>query len=116
MATPERDTSLNEDRNLGSPRSEERSTIPNDLPDSPEDQRKLQPEDTVINLPDVSDIPGQENVTVPRMESFADVTPASADEEGEGIFDDADYNDSTAHTSMGQGEERGDDNAVENTP
>ena len=34
-----------------------------------------------IMLPDVSDIPGQENITVPKLGDLADVTISSADEE-----------------------------------
>ena len=34
-----------------------------------------------INLPDVNDIPGQENITVPPLGDLADVTISSADEE-----------------------------------
>lgn len=90
MATPDTNRGgLHEDRNLSSSRGEEQSSIPNDLPDSPEDQEKLKPEVTVINLPDVADIPGQENITVPHMESFADTTIASADEEGDYLFSEA---------------------------
>ncbi|WP_132053549.1 hypothetical protein [Pseudocnuella soli] len=113
MATADNNRGPNEDRNMASGRGEQHSSIPNDLPESDDDRRHLQPEETMINLPDVSDIPGQENVTVPRMESFADVTASSADEEGESVFGADD--DRTAHTSMGQDEDQGDE-AVEGTP
>jgi hypothetical protein len=115
MATPEKNRGQNDDRNPNPDHGERRSSVPFDLPESEEDRQHLQPEDTVINLPDVSDIPGQENVTVPRMESFMDVTASSADEEGESVFGEEDLNDTTAHTSMGQDEGQ-QDNAVENTP
>ena len=77
-------------RDLNANRTESRSSSPNDLPDSEADKKKLQPEETTIDLPDVSDIPGQENVTVPPLGELADTTISSADEEGEGIFEEED--------------------------
>ena len=77
-------------RDLNDNRAESRSSTPNDLPDSDADREKLQPEETTIDLPDVSDIPGQENITVPPLGELADTTISSADEEGEGIFEDDD--------------------------
>jgi len=59
-----------------------------DLKDSKKDERKMQPEETTLDLPDVKDIPGQEHVRPPDMKEFADVTIASDDEEGKGIFED----------------------------
>ncbi len=81
-------------RDLNTDRTESRSSAPNDLPDSESDKKKLQPEETTIDLPDVSDIPGQEHVTVPPLGELADVTISSADEEGDAIFEeeDADLN------------------------
>jgi hypothetical protein len=67
-------------------RLESQSSIPGDLPDSPEDLEKLRAEETVIDLPDVKDIPGQEFVNVPVIGEMADTTISSADEEGEGVF------------------------------
>lgn len=58
-----------------------------DLPDNQHDLDRMQPEETVIDIPDVEDIPGQEFIHPPKMESFSDTTISSADEEGEGIFD-----------------------------
>ena len=52
-----------------------------DLTDSPSDQERLKPEMTTIDLPDVSDIPGQENIHVPPLGELADVTISSDDEE-----------------------------------
>jgi len=52
------------------------------LADSKQDQEKLQPEATMIDLPDVEDIPGQEYIKPPTLESFVDDTISSADEEG----------------------------------
>ena len=78
---------------LTSNRGEQRSTSPNDLPDSPQDREKLRPEEITIDLPNVSDIPGQEHITVPPLGELADTTISSADEEGEDLFeeDDVDY-------------------------
>jgi len=59
-----------------------------DLPDSPKDKRAMQEKETVIDLPDVKDIPGQENIIPAPLGEMADVTIASADEEGDDIFDD----------------------------
>jgi hypothetical protein len=64
-----------------------------DLPDSPHDAERLKPEETILDLPDVSDIPGQEHVQAPPLGALADTTISSADEEGEGLFDDTPAND-----------------------
>jgi len=58
-----------------------------DLPDSPDDEKHLRPEKTILDLPEVKDIPGQENIRVPRLGEFVDNTAASADEEGENLLD-----------------------------
>ena len=42
---------------------------------------KVEANEEYIMLPDVSDIPGQENITVPKLGEMADVTISSADEE-----------------------------------
>lgn len=75
-----------QERDMTNNRLEGQSTIPGDLPDSPEDQEKLRAEETIIDLPDVKDIPGQEFVNVPVIGEMADTTISSADEEGEGVF------------------------------
>ena len=64
-----------------------------DILDSEKDKAKLQPEETTIDLPEVKDIPGQENVHVPELREMADTTISSDDEEGVGIFgeDEAEY-------------------------
>lgn len=58
-----------------------------DLPDSENDKLHLQPEETIIELPDVEDIPGQEHIKVPFFNEFVDTTISSDGEEGVGIFD-----------------------------
>lgn len=65
-----------------------------DITDSPRDQERLQHEETTIDLPDVEDIPGQENITVQPLGELADTTISSADEEGAGVLDKDDLNDS----------------------
>jgi hypothetical protein len=80
-------------RDMNENRLERNSSAPNDLPDSKEDQEKLQPEETFIDLPDVKDIPGQEFVNAPPAGSLGDTTISSADEEGTNIFDKSDDED-----------------------
>ncbi len=58
-----------------------------DLPDSVRDRKSMKQEETIINLPDVKDIPGQEYVRPPRIQEMEDTTIASAGEEGKGVFD-----------------------------
>jgi hypothetical protein len=84
MATDK--TPPGQERDMTSNRLEGQSSIPGDLPDSPEDQEKLKSQETFIDLPDVKDIPGQEFVNVPAIGEMADTTISSADEEGEGVF------------------------------
>jgi hypothetical protein len=59
-----------------------------DLKDSEHDEERLQPDEATIDLPDVKDIPGQEFVQAPPLGMMADTTISSADEEGEGLFED----------------------------
>ena len=61
-----------------------------DLPDSEKDKKQLKPEETTLDLPDVDDIPGQEHIRPMRPGGLSDVTISSADEEGEGLFDEED--------------------------
>lgn len=59
-----------------------------DLTDPKRDQERLKPDEGTIELPDVKDIPGQEFVNAPPLGMMADTTISSADEEGEGLFED----------------------------
>ena len=59
-----------------------------DLTDSKKDQKQMKSEDIVIDMPEVKDIPGQENIKVPRIKEMEDITISSDDEEGKGILDD----------------------------
>jgi hypothetical protein len=79
---------------------ERRSSVPNDLPDSPEDREKLQPEETTIDLPDVKDIPGQEFIHAPALGSLADTTISSDDEEGRSVFGDEEDEEGDDDTSF----------------
>ena len=65
----------------------ENNSIKNlDLQDSEKDKKEMQQEETIIDLPDVEDIPGQEHIKVPQFKEFADDTIASDGEEGNGLF------------------------------
>lgn len=71
---------------------QQNTTTPNskfmdDLKDSPRDEEHLKPENTTIDMPDVSDIPGQENIQVPGLGEMSDTTISSADEEGDEIWE-----------------------------
>ena len=50
-------------------------------------KKKIDKVDT-IDMPEVKDIPGQENIRPPHLREMMDTTISSADEEGEGILDD----------------------------
>ena len=62
--------------------ADEQTGAATDLTDSRKDREKLEPETATIDLPDVEDIPGQEYIKPPTLESFVDDTASSADEEG----------------------------------
>ena len=61
-----------------------------DLEDSAKDLAEMKSNPVTINLPDVKDIPGQEDIVPASLGELADVTIASADEEGDELFDDDD--------------------------
>lgn len=58
-----------------------------ELRDSQRDIERMQPDEAILDLPDVEDIPGQEHIKVPKMKEFHDTTLSSDDEEGVGVFD-----------------------------
>ena len=66
-----------------------------DIHDSPQDEAKMASKSFTIDLPDVSDIPGQEHIVVPEIGEMADTTISSDDEEGAGLFGDDDNDEST---------------------
>jgi hypothetical protein len=80
-------------RDMNANRLERNSSAPNDLPDSKEDQEKLQPEESFIDMPDVKDIPGQEFVNAPPVGTLGDTTISSDDEEGTKVFEQDDNED-----------------------
>lgn len=57
-----------------------------DLRDSTDDAEHLQNEETILDLPDVKDIPGQEYINIPNMDEFKDETTSSDDEEGRNVW------------------------------
>jgi hypothetical protein len=59
-----------------------------DLRDSERDREQLKQDKASLDLPDVKDIPGQEHVHVPPLGDIADSTISSDDEEGIGVFED----------------------------
>jgi len=63
-------------------------SLAEDIQDSEKDREKMQPEETIIDLPDVKDIPGQEHIRPPKLKEFVDQTISSDDEEGKGLLDD----------------------------
>ena len=76
-----------ENRSLGDRAGKDPKRDKMDLTDPQRDQDRLQPEETTIDLPDVKDIPGQEFVHPAPFGMLADTTISSADEEGEGLFE-----------------------------
>jgi hypothetical protein len=61
-----------------------------DLSESADDKKHLRPETTILDLPEVKDIPGQEHVRPLPAGEMADTTISSADEEADHLFDDED--------------------------
>jgi len=73
----------NEDRNEREPRITDGPETPSSMDDSASDIERLKQDTSYIMLPDVSDIPGQENITgVGPLGEMADTTISSDDEEG----------------------------------
>jgi hypothetical protein len=58
-----------------------------DITDSIRDSKRIQNKESVIDLPEVRDIPGQEHVHVLPLGEMADTTISSDDEEGIGLLD-----------------------------
>ncbi len=58
-----------------------------DLRNSKDDELHLQSDEADLELPDVEDIPGQDNVTASPLGHLAGTTISSGDEEGEGLLD-----------------------------
>lgn len=67
-----------------------------DIQESQKDKEHLKRDEATINLPDVKDIPGQENIRVPKLREMKDTTASSADEEGEGLWNEEGEEDITS--------------------
>jgi hypothetical protein len=78
---------------------QDKATRNTDLQDSPRDQEELKNEETIIDLPDVKDIPGQEFVHAPNPGEYADTTISSSDEEGENIWNDEEVTEGSSTVS-----------------
>ncbi len=72
----------------------------NDLPDTEQDKEKMKPETVIMDLPEVKDIPGQEFVHAPPLGELADTTISSDDEEGVGILDYDDDEETISNTNL----------------
>jgi len=79
-----------ETSNDDNPATKPENVLKNDLPDSPHDEERMKIEEVILDLPDVEDIPGQENIVPPKMNLFADTTISSDDEEGRSVFGEED--------------------------
>ncbi len=79
MNTPgNNDPIVNQDKDI---------TNTEDIHDSLKDREQLKSETAIFDLPEVKDIPGQENIVPMPLGELADTTIASDDEEGVGILD-----------------------------
>jgi hypothetical protein len=87
-----------------------------DLAESKDDKKHLQPDEGILDLPEVKDIPGQEHIHVPRMKEFMDTTISSDDEEGVGILDDnEDETEDSYSADVSKEEKKGLKDAAEKT-
>jgi hypothetical protein len=77
-----------QNRSAGDRSSNEPARDRADLTDPERDRKKLRGDEAGFELPDVKDIPGQEFVHAPPLGAIADTTISSSDEEGEGLFED----------------------------
>jgi len=66
-----------------------------DITDSPEDQEKLKPEQTIFELPELKDIPGANRSGKNADQLPGDITISSSDEEGEELLEENDGLDET---------------------
>lgn len=63
------------------------NTDKRELTDSAKDQQKLEQINSTIDMPEVKDIPGQENIHAAPLRGLQDLTISSDDEEGKGVTD-----------------------------
>ena len=66
---------------------EKRRNETSDLPETENDKKQLQPDEAILDLPEVKDIPGQEHVRPFLPGEMADTTISSADEEANELLD-----------------------------
>jgi hypothetical protein len=74
------------ERNPKAPDVDAAPAAPGDLPDNARDEKTMRTEEVTLDLPDVQDIPGQENIIPPRMNEFIDATITSDSDEGLAVF------------------------------
>jgi len=88
------------------------------LHDSAGEADQLKPEIVTIDLPDVTEIPGQEKIAPAPFGELADVTISSADEEGNDIFDDNpdELNEEDADSNVSAAEKEDLEDAAMNMP
>lgn len=67
----------------------EHKATPTNPVGSGKDKKLIKPDERIIDLPDVKDIPGQEHIKAPPLGELADTTISSDDEEGKRIFNDS---------------------------
>ena len=77
-----------------------------DLSETKDDKKHLQPDEGILDLPEVKDIPGQEHIRIPKMKEFADTTISSDDEEGVGILDEEEEDETSAGTTVTKEEKK----------
>jgi hypothetical protein len=88
-----------------------------DLIDSAEDLAEKKLAFTTFDLPEVKDIPGQEHIVPASPGELADLTIASADEEGENIFgDNIDESEGDPDSDVSAAEKEGLEEAANNMP
>lgn len=80
-------TNADKSKDPATPSSTPPLTASSDLTDSPQDEARMQAEETILDLPEVKDIPGQEHIKVPHFREYSDTTASSADEEGASVLD-----------------------------
>jgi len=71
-----------------------------DIQDSPEDQAKLRPEETTLDLPELKDIPGASRTLKNASLLPGDTTISSADEEGDDLLGDDDDDEFSDENNM----------------
>jgi hypothetical protein len=77
-----------QNRNEAGRQNEKPALNNEDLHDSPEDEKKMQKEESTIDMPEVRDIPGQEHIHVAPLGELADTTISSDDEEADQLLKD----------------------------